>query len=221
MKALDTNVLARFFIDDEDDPQAAAQRPMAIQAMAGRAFVSVTVLLEFEWVMRGFYALPKTEIERVLRALAGIEHITLEDCGAVLGAIDAFSTGMDFSDALHLLRSSRAAAFVTFDRRLARQGERVGIAGNASRVVAVALIPGRASTAICGADSNAAYMGTGITFVSDILTVRDFCLTFETCKSMNDERKNHHEHVDRYRPRTSDIQERCVAASGHQARRTG
>lgn len=122
MKALDTNVLARFFIDDDDDPQAATQCPMAIQVMAGCAFVSVTVLLEFESVMRGFYALPEIEIERVLRALAGIEHITQEDRGAVLGAVDAFSAGMDFSDALHLLRSSRAAAFVVFDRSVARRG---------------------------------------------------------------------------------------------------
>ena len=29
MKALDTNVLARFFIDDADDAQAAKQRPAA------------------------------------------------------------------------------------------------------------------------------------------------------------------------------------------------
>ena len=54
MKALDTNVLARFFIDDEYDAQAAKQRPAAVAALSGRAFVPHTVLLEFEWVMRGF-----------------------------------------------------------------------------------------------------------------------------------------------------------------------
>lgn len=51
-----------------------------------------------------------------------MEHITLEDRDAVLGAIDAFHAGLDFSHALHVLRSSRAAAFVTFDHRLARRG---------------------------------------------------------------------------------------------------
>ena len=123
MKALDTNVLARFFIDDADDAQAAKQRPAAVQALSERAFVSLTVLLELEWVMRGFYRLPRTSIGRVLRALAGIEHITLEDRGAVLMALDVFDKGLDFADALHLARSSRACGFATFDRRLARRAK--------------------------------------------------------------------------------------------------
>jgi len=56
MKALDTKVLARFFVDDPDDAQAAEQRPAAIEALSQRAFVSVTVLLELEWVLRGSMA---------------------------------------------------------------------------------------------------------------------------------------------------------------------
>ncbi|MBU6439800.1 MAG: type II toxin-antitoxin system VapC family toxin [Betaproteobacteria bacterium] len=121
MRALDTNVLARFFVDDEDDPQAARQRPLAIQALAERCFVSVTVLLELEWVMRGFYELPKSDISRVLRALAGIEHVTIEDRDAVLTAVDGFDQGLDFADALHVARSRRASGFATFDRRLAKR----------------------------------------------------------------------------------------------------
>jgi len=72
MKSLDTNVLARFFIDDPDDAQALRQRPAAVVAMSEPAYVTATVLLEFEWVMRGFYELPRADIERVLRALLGI-----------------------------------------------------------------------------------------------------------------------------------------------------
>lgn len=87
MKALETNVLARFFIDDAAYAQAAKQRPAAIAALAERSFVSVTVLLELEWVMRGFYELPNGDVSRVLRALASIEHITLEDRDAVLVAM--------------------------------------------------------------------------------------------------------------------------------------
>jgi predicted nucleic-acid-binding protein len=121
MRALDTNVLARFFVDDADDAQAARQRPAAVAALSERSFVSVTVLLELEWVMRGFYELPRTDISRVLRALAGIEHVTLEDRDAVLVAVDAFDKGVDFADALHLARSSRTSGFATFDRRLAKR----------------------------------------------------------------------------------------------------
>lgn len=123
MKSLDTNVLARFFIDDADDAQAGKQRPAAIVALSGRAYVSVTVLLELEWMMRGFYTLPRRDIARVVRTLAGMEHITIEDRDAVLAALDAFDAGLDFADALHVTRSSRASAFATFDRRLARRAK--------------------------------------------------------------------------------------------------
>lgn len=123
MRALDTNVLARFFVDDADDAQAARQRPAAVAALSERSFVSVTVLLELEWVLRGFYELPRRDISRVLRALAGIEHVTLEDRDAVLAAVDAFDKGNDFADALHLARSSRASGFATFDKRLARRAK--------------------------------------------------------------------------------------------------
>ena len=128
MKALDTNVLARFFIADADDEQAARQRPAAVAALAQRAFVSVTVLLELEWVMRGFYGLPPREFSRVLRALAGIEHVTLEDRHAVLLALEAFDKGLDFADALHVVRSVRATGFLTFDKRLVRRTKSLALA---------------------------------------------------------------------------------------------
>jgi predicted nucleic-acid-binding protein len=127
MRSLDTNVLARFFIDDADDAQAAKQRPAAIAVLAERAYVSVTVLLELEWVMRGFYALPRRDIAKALRALAGIEHVTIEDRDAVLAALAAFEAGLDFADALHVARSTRASAFVTFDRQLARRAKALAL----------------------------------------------------------------------------------------------
>jgi predicted nucleic-acid-binding protein len=130
MKALDTNVLARFFVDDPDDAQAIKQRPAAVAALSERGFVSVTVLLEFEWVMRGFYELARPDIVRVLMALAGIEHISVEDRGAVLAAIEAFEQGLDFADALHLARAGHTSAFVTFDRGLAKRAS--GLAASPS-----------------------------------------------------------------------------------------
>ena len=77
--------------------------------------------------MRGFYRLAPKEVSRVLRALAGIEHITIEDRAAFLPALDAFDKGLDFADALHVARSSRASGFATFDRRLARRARGLGL----------------------------------------------------------------------------------------------
>ena len=43
MRALDTNVLARFFVDDADDAQAAKLRPAAVAAL------SLAVLAVIGW----------------------------------------------------------------------------------------------------------------------------------------------------------------------------
>ena len=128
MKALDTNVLVRFFIDDPEDAQSARQRPQAIQVMSERGYVPLTVLLELEWVLRGFYELAPKEIVRVILALASIEHITLENRDAVLTAANAMTSGIDFADALHVACSGRAAAFVTFDAKLAKRARKLQLA---------------------------------------------------------------------------------------------
>lgn len=64
----------------------------------------------------------------MLRALATIEHIAPEDRDAVLVAVDAFDKGLDFADAPHLARGSRASRFATFDRRLAKRARGLALA---------------------------------------------------------------------------------------------
>lgn len=88
----------------------------------------MTVLLELEWVLRGFYLLPRRDIVRAIRALAGIEHLVLEDGDAVLSALEAVDRGLDFADALHMARSARATAFATFDKRLAKRAKSLDLA---------------------------------------------------------------------------------------------
>ena len=128
MKAVDTNVLARFFVDDPDDSEAARQRPRAIRVMSGAVYVSTTVLLEFELVLRGFYELSAREIGAVLAALCGLENVTLEDRDELLSALDWHGRGLDLADALHLARSARCEAFVTFDKALAKRASAARVA---------------------------------------------------------------------------------------------
>lgn len=129
MKAVDTNVLARFFVNDPDDAEAAKQRPAAIRAMTDRVFVSLTVALEFEWVLRGFYELSRAEVIRVLRALAGMARVHLEARDEVLTALEACeSHKLDFADALHVARSGRCTAFLTFDKALIKRAAKTNTA---------------------------------------------------------------------------------------------
>jgi predicted nucleic-acid-binding protein len=127
VKAVDTNVLARFFVDDPDDEEALAQRPAAVAVMSDRVFVGLTVLLEFEWVLRGFYGFGRGDVSRVMRALCELPTALVEDREAVLAAIESHARGVDFADALHLARASRCEALATFDKRLAKRATVLGL----------------------------------------------------------------------------------------------
>lgn len=123
MKAIDTNILARFFIDDANDEQAAKQRPKALEILSQPVYVSVTVILEFEWVMRGFYKLDRADILQVYQSLLGFVHVQVEDHARVLQALDYYAQGLDFADSLHAVRAQDYQAFVTFDAKFAKKAK--------------------------------------------------------------------------------------------------
>jgi predicted nucleic-acid-binding protein len=128
MIAVDTNVLARFYCDDPDDPEAARQRPRARRVMieSPAVFVSLTVMLELEWVMRGFYELPAETFCQTVEHLLGMPHVTVERWEAVKDAVDLHRRGLDFADALHWVSSTTCTALMTFDgRRFARRAKRL------------------------------------------------------------------------------------------------
>jgi predicted nucleic-acid-binding protein len=127
--AVDTNVLARFYCDDPNDPEAKRQRPAARRVLLGAeaVFVPVSVVLELEWVMRGFYELPPAAFCGALDHLLGMPNVTVEHWEAVKDALELHRRGLDFADALHWASSRACTRFVTFDdRRLVRRARRLG-----------------------------------------------------------------------------------------------
>lgn len=128
MKTFDTNILARFFVNDPDDAEATKQRPAAIHAMRERVFVSLTVVLEFGWVLRGFYELARADVIRVLRALAGMPNMQLQGRDEVLTAPEACAAHkLDFADALHVARSGRCTGFLTFNKAFDKRASKAGL----------------------------------------------------------------------------------------------
>jgi len=128
MIAVDTNVLARFYCDDPSDPQAQRQRPAARRLMADSAalYVPLSVVLELEWVMRGFYELAPADFCSCVEHLLGLPHVTVERWELVKDAAELHRAGLDFADALHWVaaRAAGCAELRTFDRRLTRAGAR-------------------------------------------------------------------------------------------------
>ena len=130
MIGLDTNVLARYYIDDASDAQAKKQRLAARRLIeSGQALmVSKTVVLELEWVMRGYYGFTPIEVASVLRHLLGLPHVTVEHREVVEQAVANIDAGVDFADALHHASYKVSASVATFDdRKFARRANKLGM----------------------------------------------------------------------------------------------
>ena len=119
MISVDTNILARFYCEDPDDPEARRQRPLARRLMleSQAVFVPLTVILEFEWVMRGFYEVEPESFCRTIDHLLGMPQVTVDRWEAVKDATDLHRQGFDFADALHWACSAGCSQFASFDDR--------------------------------------------------------------------------------------------------------
>ena len=115
--ALDTNVVVRFLM--ADDP-AQARRAKALIA-AGPVWVTSTVLLECEWVLRSGYGCTSQDIADHLLAFLGLPQVQMAEPEAVSESLNGYRAGLDFADALHLALSGPATQFASFDRKLVKK----------------------------------------------------------------------------------------------------
>lgn len=126
MKSLDTNVLVRYYAQDEPKQSAAALKLLSDEPAL---FVSKTVLIEFWWVLvrADKFRFPVDRVIAVLEHLIGLPNITVENELAVSKALFWSRLGLEFPDALHLASSSECAMMLTFDdKRFARRANRLG-----------------------------------------------------------------------------------------------
>ena len=72
--------------------------------------------------MRSFRFSPE-QVLRVLKDLAATPTVFVEDPLAVVQALEWFTAGLDFADALHVASSGTAERFVTFDQDLIKQAK--------------------------------------------------------------------------------------------------
>jgi predicted nucleic-acid-binding protein len=114
MLAIDTNLIVRYLTDDHPIQAAAARALIDSEAV----FVSTTVLLETEWVLRSVYEFSGAACATAISCFAGLPTVTLEDPMRTAAALAGALEGLDFADALHLAAAEGCEAFVTFDQRL-------------------------------------------------------------------------------------------------------
>lgn len=121
-RGLDTNVLVRYLTQDEP---AQARRASAIiegtLAKGGNCYLSVIVLCEIAWVLRGAYGLKKKSILLAVDQILETAGFLVEGRDLVREAVEQFRLGRgDFTDYLLGARNRAAGCSdtVTFDRSL-------------------------------------------------------------------------------------------------------
>lgn len=120
LTALDTNVLARYYVQAEQSDAATAlqcERARALLESGKPLFVATTVALELEWVLRGFYKLEANTVAKVFDHLLGMPQVQVQDRQALQSACAALAQGFDFADALHHASSRHCDVMATFDAK--------------------------------------------------------------------------------------------------------
>jgi predicted nucleic-acid-binding protein len=126
---LDTNVLARYLV--EDDPEQSRRATLLVDralAEGERLFVTQIVLCELVWVLDSAYGYPRQEIVSVLRDLLRTRQLVIEDLDSTRKALERYAAkGGDFADFLIVERCRRAgcARVASFDGGLGKAEEDV------------------------------------------------------------------------------------------------
>jgi predicted nucleic-acid-binding protein len=123
MPGLDTNVLVRWLVQD-DERQSNRAYALFESARTGRftLFVPSTVTLELEWVLRSRYQFDKTTVLGAFNALLETQEIEFQDEAALERALHLYRrVAADFADCLHAGACAMLARapLLTFDAKAA------------------------------------------------------------------------------------------------------
>ena len=112
MVSVDTNVVIRLLTRDDEAQYGKAYRLFDKKTV----FVSDTVLLETEWVLRYAYELDRGLINESLAGLLGLPNVRTAHPALIQEALQWHRDGLDFADALHLAMSGHCDTMATFDK---------------------------------------------------------------------------------------------------------
>ncbi|WP_067066272.1 PIN domain-containing protein [Roseateles chitosanitabidus] len=123
MTGIDTNILVRYFADDDAAQTEVARRFLESLTPENPGYVSTVALLELWWVLGGRYDMEKIGLVRTVRRLLASPHLRIEHEDEVAEAVARFVEGRaSLQDYLVERRCFGAgcARTMTFDRAAAR-----------------------------------------------------------------------------------------------------
>jgi predicted nucleic-acid-binding protein len=122
---IDTNVLLRYFAQDDPRQSSLAERFIDSLTPEAPGFVSLITVTELYWVLDHSFKLPRTEISTILEELISSPSLQFEQRSLVVEALLRYGTGKaDFDDYLIAACAQMAGCeyIVTFDHAAAKDG---------------------------------------------------------------------------------------------------
>jgi predicted nucleic-acid-binding protein len=124
MLGIDTNILVRFLVQDDEAQFEKARKLIKREVSAGsRVFVNQLVLMETEWALRSRYSVPKNQIVETISGLLDANDVLFEDEPAIEEAIFIWKESTaDFADCLIGAKNRRLGcrATATFDLKASK-----------------------------------------------------------------------------------------------------
>jgi predicted nucleic-acid-binding protein len=123
MVGIDTNILVRFFA--QDDPDQARQVDVLMESLSAESpgFIASVVLAELAWVLRKNYRIEKARFIEYIEHLLGSPEIVLENEAALKQVqLRMGSTNADFADCLieRICANAGCTQTLTFDANSVR-----------------------------------------------------------------------------------------------------
>ena len=124
MLGIDTNVLVRFLVQDDEGQFEKARKLFKREVAAGRkVFINQLVLMETEWILRSRYTVPKIQIIEAISGLLEAVDVQIEDEPVIEEALFNWKeTTADFADCLIGAKNRRMGCRVTatFDNKASK-----------------------------------------------------------------------------------------------------
>ena len=125
MIGLDTNVLVRYLVEDDEAQSRRASKLIEKAVSEGEElFISDVVMCETVWVLSSAYRFSRPEIVDVLGNLLRARSAVFTSTDRLFRSLEAFRKGKgDFADYLirELANAAGAGTVVTFDRQLLKE----------------------------------------------------------------------------------------------------
>lgn len=123
MAALDTNTLVRYLVADDKNQFQSAKKLIESADEEAPLFLSLSVLVEVEWVLRSLYEFDKPTLITTFNQLLDTRELVFQDEDIVEIAVSLYAeNNTDFSDCLHIASAHvyEYTPMITFDRNAAR-----------------------------------------------------------------------------------------------------